>query len=53
MTYKELMEFLQNLDSTDSMLSDKVQIFDAENNEFNLRVELMTTDNTLYFAFDK
>jgi hypothetical protein len=52
MTYKELMEFLQNLDSTDSMLSDKVQIFDAENNKFSSKVELMSTDTSLYFAFD-
>ena len=29
MTYQELLEFLQSLDSTDSRLSDKVTIYDA------------------------
>ena len=59
MTYQELLEFLQSLDSTDSRLSDKVTIYDAVTNEFYGLVELMETINDdalhsqhLYFAFD-
>jgi hypothetical protein len=59
MTYKELLEFLQSLESTDSRLSDKVTIYDAEADEFYGTVELMETINNdvlhsqhLYFAFD-
>jgi hypothetical protein len=59
MTYQELLEFLQSLDSTDSRLSDKVTIYDAAANEFYGLVELMETINDdilhsqhLYLAFD-
>jgi hypothetical protein len=59
MTYKELLDFLQSLESTDSRLSDKVTIYDAESNEFYGLVEIMeTTDDDvlhskhLYFAFE-
>jgi len=53
MTYKELLDFLQALESTDSRLSDKVTIFDADNNELRDTVELMkTVDNKFYFAFE-
>ena len=54
MTYKELLDFLQSFESTDSRLSDKVAIFDAEDNSLNKIVELMTTSNgTLYFAYEQ